>query len=173
MINKGDNMELFLLCLTIFFARIVDVCLGTFRISLIVKGKKTYATFISFIEVLIWYLIAREAITTDIKSIFIPIAFAGGFATGTLIGMFLSSVFIGGHLTLNIISTSVTEDDIKLIKKKGFGVSILEMQDDKKMLIIGIDKKRLNELKQLMSNIDENAFIITNETKYVQNGFIK
>jgi len=166
-------MELFFLCMTIFFARIVDVCLGTFRISLIVKGRKAFATSIAFIEVLIWYLIAREAITTDMKSIFIPFAFAGGFATGTLIGMFLSNILIGGHLTLNVISMTMTDQDINTIKKRGFGLSVLNMEDDKKMLIIGIDRKRLKELKQIISELDENAFIMTNETKYVTNGFVK
>ena len=166
-------MEVLIVSLTIFFARAVDVCLGTFRTVCIVKGKKKTATIIAFIEVLIWFLIAREAITTELTSLWIPLSFAGGFAAGTYIGIWLSNRFIGGQLTINAISTKISDDDINVIKEKGYGVSFLPMEDDKKFLILQIDKKRLDEVKDILKSFDKDTFIMVNETKYVHNGFIK
>ena len=36
-----------------------------------------------------------------------------------------------------------------------------------------IDKKHHNNLKNIIKQIDNNAFIVINETKYVENGFFK
>ena len=42
-------MSLIFLCLKIFFVRIIDVSLGTFRTIITVKGKAFYASIIGFI----------------------------------------------------------------------------------------------------------------------------
>ena len=53
-------MELLLLCFKIFFVRIIDVSLGTFRTMETVKGKTKEATIIGFFELLVWFLTARH-----------------------------------------------------------------------------------------------------------------
>lgn len=170
-------MNLFILCLKIFLVRIIDVSLGTVRTVLTVKGKTLLATLTSFFEVFIWFLIVREALNTDETSIFVAISYAGGFATGTYLGMFISNKFIKGNLSLQII---ISKDDqiVNKIRKEGYAVSIIDVKGkehdkDKYMLFIEIDKKRLNHLNDLVKSLDENAFVVVNETKYVQNGFIK
>ena len=41
------------------------------------------------------------------------------------------------------------------------------------MIFIEIDKKRFNDLKRLIKSLDKKAFIVVNETKFVQNGYFK
>lgn len=82
---------MFLLCLKIFFARILDVTLGTIKTVNIVNGNKIKSTIIAFFEVLIWFDIARTSLNTNIDSIIIPIVYSLGYATGTYIGMFINS----------------------------------------------------------------------------------
>ena len=41
------------------------------------------------------------------------------------------------------------------------------------MLFIEINKKRIDHLNKLIKSLDEKAFIVVNETKLVQNGYIK
>ena len=67
-------MELFILCFKIFFARILDVSLGTVRTIFTVKGKSLISALIGFIEVLVWFLVAREALSNGIN-IFIAISY--------------------------------------------------------------------------------------------------
>ena len=67
-------MELLILCFKIFFVRIIDVSLGTFRTMETVKGKTKEATIIGFFELLIWFLIVKEALNTTSNSIFIAIS---------------------------------------------------------------------------------------------------
>ena len=109
----------------------------------------------------------------EINSIFIPISYALGYATGTYIGTFISSKYIKGHLTVNVISNKITKDKIKEFKEKNFGITSIKTEDNKHLLIIEIEKSRLNELKETISKIDDSSFIIVNDTRIVQNGYIK
>ena len=62
-------MELFILCVKIFFVRILDVSLGTVRMIITVKGNKLVASLIGFFEILVWFLIVKEALNTTETSI--------------------------------------------------------------------------------------------------------
>lgn len=171
-------MMIFMLCLKIFLARICDVSIGTFRTMLIVKGKSLIAAFVAFIEVLIWFLVAREALNTGIDSIFIPIAYAGGYATGTFIGGILSKRFIDGLVGVQVVINETNKDIINKIREQGYGVSVVPLryqkdQNKKAMLYIQINKSKLKSLINLITKLDSNAFITVNETQYIHNGFIK
>ena len=41
------------------------------------------------------------------------------------------------------------------------------------MLYIQVNNDKLKELTKIIKNYDENAFMVVNETKFVQNGLIK
>ena len=64
-----------LICIKIFFARILDVSLGTIKTFYVLKEKKIIAFIISFIELIIWYYAARTALSLDVSSILIPISY--------------------------------------------------------------------------------------------------
>ena len=170
---------MFVLCFKIFFARIIDVSLGTIRTVLVVRGRRFTPAFIAFFEVLIWFLIAREALTTEVTSILIPICYAGGYATGTFIGGFISNNLVEGLIGVNVTTkTSGAKIMIDEIRKAGFGVSVIDLknpQDDenKTMLIVQLNKSKLKTLTAIIRKNDPDAFVVINETKYTQNGLIK
>ncbi len=170
-------MEVLLLCLEIFFVRIFDVALSTVRTIITVKGKTVLASIIGFIEVLIWFLIVREALNTDYSSFLVGMSYAGGYAVGTLVGGFFSEKLISGNLTVQVILSSANDEVVSFIRKNGFAVSVLDVkgQDDVKryMLIIEIKKKEITSLRKLIKELDDKAFIIVNETKMVQNGYFR
>ena len=97
-------MEIIFLCLKVFFVRILDVTLGTFRTILTVKAKNIEASLLGFFEVLVWFLIVREALNSDIDSIWVAIFYSAGFAVGTYFGGILSQKFIQGNSTLQVIT---------------------------------------------------------------------
>lgn len=166
------------LCIGIFFARLIDVSLGTVRTILSVKGKTILATVIAFFEVLIWFLVAREALNTDINSLWIPLSYSLGFATGTLLGIVISKHFISGLMCVQVITKKNNEALINAIRQNGYGLSIVSLNNDydeikKEMLIIELNKKSLKRLVSIIKKVEPSAFLMINETKVVQNGFIK
>lgn len=167
-----------LTCLKIFLARIVDVSLGTIRTVLVVKGKNITPAIVAFFEVLIWFVVAREALNTDLNSILIPIFYALGYATGTYIGTFITSKVVDGLIGVQVITKSTNNKMLKEMRNQGFGVSVVDLKKNndnhkKDMLIIELNKKRLKELTHIIRTNDPDAFVIINETKYVQNGLLK
>ena len=171
-------MIILMLCIKIFFARIIDVSLGTVRILVLVKGKTFLAACIAFVELLIWFVVAREALTTIMTSWWIPISYAAGYSTGTLIGSFISEKFIKGFIGVQVISSNITEEDIAKIRDNGYAVSIIDLEnrdEDKngRMLYIQIKKTKYNSLIKLLKSIDNHAFVVVNDTKHIENGFLK
>ena len=169
---------MFFMCLKIFLARIIDVSIGTVRTVLVVKGNRLLGAILAFFEVFIWFFAAREALNT-IDSILIPIFYAGGFATGTYIGTLISNNYLDGLISIQIITKSnLALKIIKEIRASGYGVSVIDLKNtqdniSKKMLLIQLNKKRLKEITKIVRRLDPNAFVIINETKYVQKGVIK
>ena len=92
------------LCLQIYFARILDVTLSTIRTFYTLKGKTIFSSILSFFEVLVWFLVARQALNVDLDSLWIPISYSLGYATGILIGSFISNNFIKGIENVTIIT---------------------------------------------------------------------
>ncbi len=159
-------------------ARILDVSLGTIRTIIMVKGNSLKCAFIAFFEVFVWFIVAREALNTEHISLWIAISYSAGYATGTYIGSKLSNIFIKGNTTCQVITSKATKNNIKLLRDKGYALTILDIKDyydgiKKKMLLIEINNTKIKELSKLIRKIDNNAFITFSETKTVINGFIK
>ena len=105
-------------------------------------------------------------------------SYAGGFAAGSILGTFVSKTFIYSLRKVEVITSKATEENIEKIRLEGFGVSVLDIMDnnddiDKKMLIITLNSKHLEELKRILRHIERRAFVVDNESKIVQNGFLK
>jgi hypothetical protein len=72
----------------IILARIVDVTLDTIRIIYISRGMKYLAPLFGFFEILIW-LLAISQIMRNLNNPVYYLAYAVGFATGNLVGIFV------------------------------------------------------------------------------------
>ena len=167
-------MSVFFLCIKIFFARLIDVSLGTFRTINTVKGRDLIAALIGIVEITVWFLVVKEALNTDNNSIFIVISYALGFAVGTYIGGKISKIFIKSNLEVQVILSTKDDNIVNKIRQYGYGVTAIEVKgtkDIKYMLYIQIKDKSLEKLKKIVRKLDNRAFIVVNETKYVENGY--
>ena len=168
-------MQLFFMCLKIFFARIIDVSLGTVRTIMVVRGKSLYAALVGFLEVTIWFLVVKDALNSTFNSPWIIISYAGGFASGTYLGGLISSRFIKSKLNVQIIIDNDKAELVSLLRENRFAVSVVSAkgyQNSSKLLLLAeIDNSRLEFLEDLVKSFDDKAFVIVSETKYVQNGY--
>lgn len=167
-------MSLFLMCIKIFFARLIDVSLGTFRTINTVKGRDLIASLIGIVEITVWFLVVKEALNTDNNSFWIVVAYALGFAVGTYIGGKISKIFIKSNLEVQVILSNKDDSVVQKIRDNGYGVTAIEVKgtkDIKYMLYIQIRDNTLEKLKNIVRKLDSKAFIVVNETKYVENGY--
>ncbi len=167
-----------LTCLSIFFARIIDVSIATFRTMIMVKKKSFITPILAFCEVFIWFMAARKALNTEINSIMIPICYSLGYATGTYLGGFLSRKFIKNINTIEVTTKRNNKKLINNLRNRGLALSIIELKEsynkeNKDLIIIDVKSKLTGETIKLIKEIDDKAFIVVRDTKIVHNGFIK
>lgn len=162
-------MSLLFTCLKIFFARILDVSLNTIRTTFVLRGKTSIVAIIAFLEITIWFLVARTALNTELN-LFIVLSYSGGYTMGTIIGTVFTNKVIKTNIEILVISNKIRS--IKKIKDNDFGVTILEKDKSKMIFIINTTKKRLDELTSLISELDNKAFITIKETRTIINGYI-
>lgn len=162
-------MTLLLTCIKIFFARILDVSLNTVRTTFVIKGRTFIVALIAFVEITIWLLVARTAINVELN-LWIVLSYSGGYTMGTILGTTFINKFVKTNMELIVISTKIK--NTKKIKEKNFGVSILNKDKNKTILLIETNKKRLDELTRLLKKLDNEAFITVKETKTIINGYM-
>ena len=175
-------MALFLLCLKIFFCRILDVSLSTVRVIVLVKGKSKLACMIGMCEALIWFLIVREALTFETDSMIgylsIALAYAGGFSAGNYVGGKCADKFIVGNVNVQIVTSGKNDHLLEAIRDAGYAMTIIDINTSlfgkkKYMIWSEIKSTQLEEFKELVYYWDEKAFISVQETKVVYNGYFK
>jgi uncharacterized protein YebE (UPF0316 family) len=147
------------------------------RTIIVVKGKSWIAAIVGFFEVFIWFLVAREALS-NATGIWVAVAYAGGFASGTYIGGLLVKRFIKDMVEMQIVTSGDDPEIVSKIRSAGFAVTVLDVKGseyggDKFLLIMDIEGALLPEARKLVKSLDPSAFIVVHETKKVYNGFIK
>lgn len=164
------------LAIKVFLARVLDVSLGTVRTIVMVRGRTILTAVISFFEVLIWFLIVKEALAVVDGGIIIGLAYAGGYSTGTIIGGFISKKFISGNLGIQVILSNRDDEIVRKLREAGYAVTLVNghgLKDDNYILMLQIKNKAYTKILKLIKKLDPKAFIVVQETKLVQNGFFK
>ncbi len=125
----------------IFFARVCDVSLGTFRQAMIVRGKRAYAFMLAFVEALIWvYAVSR--VIAGISGPLTAFSFALGFASGTFVGITIEGFFKIGEQVLRVF-TKMGDVLAAALREKGYRVTEMEGKGrDGAVSILFIQTKR-------------------------------
>ncbi len=111
-----------LLPILIFVSRIMDVSIGTLRIIFVSRGDKIIAPILGFFEVLIW-LLAITGIMANLDNWLTYVAYAGGFAAGNYIGLFLEERMALGIRMIRIITSRDANPLIATLRSGGYGVT--------------------------------------------------
>ena len=169
-------MELLFLCIKVFLGRMVDVSLSTLQTMYLVKGKRSLATIVGFIDVLIWFIVVKEALNTDIQSFWIALAYAGGYAVGTFVGSGISKRVIKGTVSVQVITKNTKNKVLSALKHSDFAASVVECkgvhrEDTNYMIYAQIDNRKLKDFKKMITTLDSSAFITVTENKEILNGY--
>lgn len=172
------NNDLFtwvVLPLLIFFARILDVSIGTLRLIFVSKGFKFLAPLLGFFEVIIW-LLAIGQIMQNLNNIFCYLAYGLGFAMGNYIGILLEEKMSIGTVLVRVIPKLDVENLIKSLRQDNFAISAIEIEGMKgktKMLLSIINRKDIKVYIKTVQHFNPNAFYTIEDIKAVKEGFIK
>jgi uncharacterized protein YebE (UPF0316 family) len=162
----------FILPLLIFIARICDVTIGTMRIVMVAKGQKFWAPVMGFFEVFIW-IITMSKVMQNLDNFLCYIGYAGGFATGNLVGLLLEEKLAMGIVKIQIITAREANLLIEALKKAGYGITHQEAQGstEKVSIIYSIIKRsELTRVEEIIRSYNPRAFYSIEDVKFVSQG---
>ena len=173
--NMGMDSDLFkylILPLFIFLARVCDVTLSTIRIIFVMNGRRNIAPILGFFEAFIW-LLAIGQIISEVDNIFAYLAYAGGFAAGTYIGMYVEERLAVGMAVLRLIAKDINEGMVEFLHENQFSYSLVDaIGKSGKVNIVFFVVKREN-LERLVEGINEHhpqAFYTIENIRKVNEG---
>lgn len=158
-----------LIPLLIFLARICDVSIGTFRMLMVISGHRFVSAGLGFIEVLIWVLAVGGAVK-HLDNPIAVLAFAAGYASGTLLGMTLENYFAIGHRMVRVVNTKPELNVSTMIREKGYAATRLEghgKEGPVEIVFLAIKRRLLPDLLQDVASIAPHAFVSVERTERV------
>jgi len=156
----------------VFLARVTDVTLGTMRIIFTSRGKRHLAPLLGFIEVFIWISVISE-ITRGAHNVVAYLTYAGGFAAGTYIGMFIENKLAIGMLVVRVIIPGVASSLTKNLNENGYGVTRVDAhgsQGPVNLIYTIVQRKDLPEVAGIIQSAYPNAFFTVEEVRSVEHG---
>lgn len=160
-LNEMQAVNPYLWALFIFFSRIVDVSLGTFRVQMIVNRRKIAAGLIGFVEILIFILIVSKVIQ-DIGNWMNVLAYCGGFAAGNIVGIIITEKFSHDIISVGVISKNHCTEIEQRLREEGFGVTRnlgYGLQGELQVLRIVTSRNLFPKIRDIALEYDRKAFI--------------
>lgn len=163
---------LVILPLIVFFARVLDVSLGTLRIIFTSRGKRNIAPLLGFVEVFIWIVVVSQVVK-NVHSLPAYLGYAAGFAVGTFVGMKIEERLALGLYVLRIILSLEGERLASQLRSAGYGVTVVNGMGsvgEVKLLYTVIKRKNLIGVLEIIKSVAPNAFFSVEELRSAESG---
>ena len=160
-------MELLLAALLIFGMRLLDVSAGTLRIVMLVRGKRRWAGILGFLESLIWVLAARQVLG-DLDEPIKIVAYAGGFAAGTMLGSTIERWLAMGSVLVRVVAPIDSPNAYEAVRAAGYAVTVLngEGRDGPVRLWLSVTPRRdVGDVLDLIAKVNPQAFVTVEEAR--------
>lgn len=173
--NFAAHSDIFtwvILPLLIFAARICDVSIGTLRIIYLARGKKLLAPLLGFFEIIIW-LLAIGQIFQHLDNIACYVAYAGGFAAGNFVGIWLENKLALGMQVVRIITSRDAAKLLNSLREEGFGITEVNARGNTgavKIIFTLIRRKDLSKVAGLIQDYNPNAFFSVEDVRMASAG---
>ncbi len=167
-----DYYSWIVLPLIIFFSRVCDVSLGTLRHVFISKGFRKIVPVLGFFEVLIWIIVVTQ-IMKNLNNIACYLAWAGGFATGTYVGLLIEERLALGLQVIRIITNQNCDNLLDALKHDNHGITVVDAQGavgPVKMIFSIIQRKNIHQVVLLIRKHNPTAFYSIEDIKDISQG---
>lgn len=164
------------LLVMIFGINFAYITLNTLRFLLTMKGSRVIAPLVSMAEITI-YILGLSMVLDRLDDPLNLFAYALGYAVGISVGIKIEDALALGYIMVTAILPSNSESDRqlpKILRDNGYGVTqsyAQGLEGERMILEILSPRKNERELYQLIKSIEERAFIISYEPKYISGGF--
>lgn len=165
--------QAFMNALFIFGLRVVDMSLDTLRVLFVMRGRKPVVWVLGFLQATV-FVVAITSVLSNLDNLLNIIGYAGGFATGNVLGMFLEEKLAYGHVLIRVISSRKSTAIAERLREAGYAVTEIAgrgRDGTVGILTVNVYRRKVAEVKNLALSIDPEAFITAEDIKPVRRGF--
>ena len=159
--------------LVIFALRVLNMTLDTLRMLFMFRGKKALSWGVGFVVSLIYVLLLTSVLSNLSNPLFI-IAYAAGFATGGVVGMWIEERLAIGFTNIQIVSPRRGVILAQRLRESGFAVTEIPARGRDgmvSMLSLSVRRNQVMEVGEIVNECDEAAFVTTEDVRPVRRGF--
>ena len=169
-----DFISYVLLPALIFLARVADVTVATVKLMFVVNNARKAAAILGFFESLIT-IVALARIMQDASNIPAYVMYAGGFATGTYVGMWIEEKLAYGNVLVRIIDKHIPDELLRYLNEKQYRYSMVDANDqggNTQVLFTVCKRSSLSSFLEILENIAPKALYTIEGVKKVSNEFL-
>ena len=159
--------------LTIFVLRVIDMSLDTLRFLVSMRGKKLTSWLLGFFQSII-FVLAITSVLSSLDNILNIISYAAGYATGGVLGVWIEGKMAIGYVRVQVISSLRGAELSEKLRDEGFAVTEVSARGKDGMvslLNVAVLRKRVSLAAKIIGEVDEEAFVTTEEMRAVRRGF--
>jgi len=163
--------------LLIFSLRIIDVSMATVRTLLIMRGAARVVPAIAFVESMLWVIAVGSAIQ-HLDSVWHVLGYAGGFASGNVVGLWLESKLALGFAAVRAVAPAAAEGTEPLASalwSEGIGATEFAgvgRDGPVRMVVSVVPRRDVRHLLDLIRARAPEAFVSIEEPRSIQRGWM-
>ncbi len=157
----------------IFILRVGDMTLDTLRVLVVMRGRKATAWVLGFFQALI-FVVAIGSVLQDLDNILNILGYAGGFATGNVVGMLIEEKLAIGHVQISIVSPRLGSAIAERLREEGYAITEIPARGKDgmvTMLTAGVLRKHVDRVHKIVNEVDTSAFVTAEDVRPVRRGF--
>jgi uncharacterized protein YebE (UPF0316 family) len=153
--------------------RVLNMTLDTLRVLFVMRGRKKTAWGLGFVQSVIFILVFNSVLANLDNPIYI-VAYAAGFATGNVAGMWIEERLAIGYVRLQVVSPLRGVKMAERLRDEGFAVTEVSARGKDGMVSLlscAVLRKRVALAESIIRDVDDAAFITVEEMRAVRRGF--
>ena len=157
----------------IFGLRVANMALDTIRVNMVIRNRKVSTWILGFLQTIV-FVYVLTAVVQDLTNILNIFAYAGGYATGNVVGMWIEERLAIGHINMRIISPRRGKALVEQLREAGYAVTEIPAQGRDgavSLLNASVRRKEIKKVMEVVQEIDEEAMVTAEDMRPVRRGF--
>lgn len=137
------------LYLFVFTMKLLEISIYSMRMVLITSGEKKISSVIGFFEVIVWGFGTATVVNYIFDDLFILIPYLTAGMIGIYIGMGLQTLISKRDtIVISYVKKANLTQIMMNLKEENYGLTVLESEENSKVLLIATKRNRIPKLKK-------------------------
>jgi uncharacterized protein YebE (UPF0316 family) len=162
-----------LLPLLIFGLRTIDITISTLRMLFVVRGRRAHTWILGLVQAFL-FVASIAGVLGNLQDPLNLVAYAVGFATGSVLGIMIEARLAPGNSLLRITSAKRGSTILATLHSEGHGATEVSGQGrlgTVSLILCYVPRRQIDRVKQTVVETDPEAFITVDHVRQLHGGW--